>query len=295
MSFRSEALELAKLNPKFGFLPLNSNKRPIFAWKNDHPDGFTIEECLEHHNCQAIGVLLGTQLICIDFDGESAVNYAGFRNIDLLHKTWTIKRNSYKGFFRYKVLYQPTIQQIEELPFGEFQKSHITKNAGEDDKREALEVFATHPRYAVVLGRHPSGDSYYSPEGYGFADLTSPPKETWDLVLDFANRTEEPLQTKKSLTRGDWEKIKDVCPVCGRNRQHFCSMSKDRNTIRCFHGVTYHPPILKKGELTPDGFWAFSSTSKTRTGETFSNFVRHTEKLITKQQIYKRQMERNYE
>ena len=55
MGFRSSALELANLNPQFNFLPLNGNKRPLFSWKDEHPDGFTIEQCLEHQNCQALG------------------------------------------------------------------------------------------------------------------------------------------------------------------------------------------------------------------------------------------------
>ena len=294
MSFRSEALELAKQNPKFKFIPLNNQKRPLFSWKNDHPDGFTIEECLEHHNCQAIGVLLGINLICLDFDGESAVDYAGENNIDFTHRTWQIKRDSHKGFFRFKALYSPTVSQVEQLPYGEFQAKHLTRAAQDDEKGEALEIFANFPRYAVVLGKHPSGDNYYSPSGYDYKDLTFPPKETWDFIVEMAHRHKEPAQSKKSLTRGNFERFLDKCPICGRDKQHYCSISKDRNTIRCFHGVTYHPPTLKKGELTADGVWAFSSISDNSTGDTFSNFVRHTEKLITKQQIYKRQMERNY-
>ena len=90
MGFRSDALELAKLDPKFGFLPLNGNKRPLFSWKDEHPDGFTIEQCLEHQNCQALGVLLGINLICLDFDGESSVDFAGFNNIDFDYKTWQL-------------------------------------------------------------------------------------------------------------------------------------------------------------------------------------------------------------
>ena len=56
MGFRSSALELANLNPQFNFLPLNGNKRPIVAWKENNPDGFSIEQCLEYKNCKAIGV-----------------------------------------------------------------------------------------------------------------------------------------------------------------------------------------------------------------------------------------------
>ena len=164
MGFRSDALELAKLDPKFGFLPLNGNKRPLFSWKDEHPDGFTIEQCLEHQNCEALGVLLGLNLICLDCDGESSIDFLGQQNINFTDDTWTIKRDSHKGFFRYKVLYSPTVEQIEMLPYGEFQAKHLTRSATDDSKGEALEIFAAYPRYAVILGKHPSGDNYYSPE-----------------------------------------------------------------------------------------------------------------------------------
>ena len=157
MGFRSSALELANLNPQFNFLPLNNHKKPLFSWKENHPDGFSIEQCLEYSNCQAIGVILGINLICVDYDGESAIDYAGEKGIDFTHKSWHIKRDSHKGFFRYKVLYSPNVQQIEQLPYGEFQAKHLTKSATDDSKGEALEIFATYPRYAVILGKHPSG------------------------------------------------------------------------------------------------------------------------------------------
>ena len=193
MGFRSSALELANLNPQFNFLPLNGYKRPIVAWKENHPDGFSIEQCLEYPNCQAIGVLIGINLVCIDYDGESSIDFAGKNNIDFTHQTWHVKRDSYKGLFRFKALYSPTVSQIEQLPYGEFENKQITKNASDDSKREALELFCKFPRYAVVLGKHPSGDNYYSPKGYGFENLTSPPKETWDLFVDFAYRKVEPV------------------------------------------------------------------------------------------------------
>ncbi len=186
MGFRSDALELAKLDPKFGFLPLNGNKRPLFSWKDENPDGFTIEQCLEHQNCQALGVLLGINLICLDFDRESSVDFAGFNNIDFDYKTWQIRRNSPEGFFRFKLLYSPTVEQIEMLPYGEFQAKHLTRAAEGGEKGEALEIFANYPRYAAILGKHPSGDSYYSPVGLEYQNLTAPPESTWNFIDCFS-------------------------------------------------------------------------------------------------------------
>ena len=298
MGFRSSALELANLNPQFNFLPLNGNKRPLFSWKDEHPDGFTIEQCLEHQNCQALGVLLGLNLVCLDFDGESAVDYAGDQNINFTDATWTIKRSSYKGFFRYKLLYSPTVSQIEMLPYGEFQAKHLTRSATDDSKGEALEIFAAYPRYAVILGKHPSGDNYYSPKGFGYEALTIPPKKTWDFIVEMAHKHKEPAQSKKSLTRGSWERILDRCPICRRDKQHICSISKDRNAIRCYQGNTYSPfreyPNMKIGDVV-DGTWAYASESYVEETGYFCNFVRHKErKFFTNQLIRKNQMERKY-
>ena len=295
MTFRKDALELAKLNPKLKCLPLNGNKRPLFAWKDDNPDGFTIEQCLKHQNCEALGVLLGINLVCLDFDGESAVNYAGFNNIDFDHKTWHIKRNSPEGFFRFKLLYSPTVEQIEMLPYGEFQAKHLTRTAQDDEKGEALEIFANFPRYAAILGKHPSGDNYYSPKGYGFEDLTSPPKETWDFILDMAERHKQPTRSRSNLVRGNWERIIDKCPICRRSNQFICSISKDREAIRCFHGNTFSPekefPNLQIGEVV-HGIWAFASTQDVPETGRFSIFVRHKPTTLTA--IKKRLMEKNY-
>ena len=299
MGFRSSALELANLNPNFKFLPLNNNKKPLFAWKDDHPEGFSIEQCLEYPNCQALGVLLGLNLVCLDFDGESAVNFAGIsKNIDFLDKTWTIKRSSYKAFFRFKLLYSPTVSQIEMLPYGEFQAKHLTRSATDDSKGEALEIFANYPRYAAILGRHPDNDDYYFPEGLGFEALKAPPENTWNFIVEMAHKHKEPPATKKSLTRGSWERIYDRCPICRRDRQHICSISKDRNAIRCYQGNNFSPfkeyPNLKIGDVV-DGVWAFASESDIPATGKFCNFVRHKERqFITTQSIRKGQMERNY-
>mgnify|MGYP001159646085 CR=1 FL=1 len=295
MAFKSDALELANQNPNFKFLPLGGHKKPLFAWKEFYPNGFTIEECLEHENIKALGVLLGINLICVDYDGESAINYAGENNIDFTHRSWHIKRDSHKGFFRYKVLYSPTVEQIEQLPYGEFQAKHLTRDATDDSKGEALEIFANFPRYAAILGKHPSGDNYYSPKGYGFEDLTSPPKETWNFILDMAERHKQPTRSKSNLVRGNWERIIDKCPICRRSNQFICSMSKDREAIRCFHGNTFSPekefPNLQIGEVV-HGIWAFASTQDVPETGRFSIFVRHKETNLTA--IKKRLMEKNY-
>ena len=95
---RRDAQPLKLLESTNRFLPLDNQKRPISAWKMETnlPNGFDIDSCLEFPETQAIGVLLGKNLICIDFDGETAINYACEIGIDITGQTWQVKRDSYK-------------------------------------------------------------------------------------------------------------------------------------------------------------------------------------------------------
>ena len=285
---RLHALPLKVLESTNRFLPLDTSvtKKPIKAigkWKTNHSNGFTIDECLEFPETEAIGVILGKNLICIDFDGESAIEYACEIGIDITGQTWQVKRDSHKGFWRYKYFYRPTPAQIEQIPFGFKKANHHTKDAIKEDgkvikKGEALEVFADYPCYAVVAGKHPSGDNYVSHDEYTVNDITAPPAAVWDWVLHMASLQPKVEKTKKSLTTKDgWERL-IKCPICGRDQyaQPICTMSKDRDTISCFIGNTYYPPKgLKAGELVVGGTWAYSKNQYRDSIGEFSIFVRH--------------------
>ena len=275
---RRDAQPLKLLESTNRFLPLDNQKRPIRAlgkWKADHPNGFDIDSCLAFPETQAIGVLLGKNLICIDFDGETAINYACEIGIDITGQTWQVKRDSYKGLWRYKFFYRPTPAQREQIPFGFKKAKYHTKNKSDDEKGEALEVFADYPCYAVVAGKHPSGDNYFSMDGYSVNDLTAPPKPVWDWVLHMASLQPKVPTSKKSLTTssGSWERLMN-CPICNRNSSPICSISKDRDTIRCFIGNTFFPPIAKKGEKI-NSTWAYSRNQYIPSVGEFSIFVRH--------------------
>ena len=62
-----DAQPLKLLESTNRFLPLDNQKRPISAigkWKTNFPNGFDIDSCLGFPETQAIGVLLGKNLIC---------------------------------------------------------------------------------------------------------------------------------------------------------------------------------------------------------------------------------------
>ena len=65
------------------------------------------------------------------------------------------------------------------------------------------------------------------------------------------------------------------------------SQDPDNNTISCFHGITYKPPMnLRRGELV-NGKWGFSKTANKSFG-TFSYFVRHrpSQQEIIQRRLY---------
>ena len=272
-----DAQPLKLLESTNRFLPLDNQKRPIpeiGRWKTNYPNGFDIDSCLEFRETQAIGVILGKNLICIDFDGETALDYACEIGIDITGRTWQVKRDSYKGLWRYKFFYRPTPAQREQIPFGFRKAKHHTRDKSNDLKGEALEVFADYPCYAVVAGKHPSGDNYFSMNGYSVEDLVAPPQPVWDWVLHMASLQPKVATSKKSLsTSGSWERLM-VCPICNRNSSPICSISKDRDTVRCFIGSTFFPPKAKKGELI-NSTWAYSSNQYIESIGEFSIFVRH--------------------
>lgn len=265
-----DARRLVSLEDRFGFLPIKPNsKAPLVQWRNH--SGLTIEQCLSNWNCAAISVLTGLDLLCLDFDGLSSLDYAAEQNINFTVNSWHVRRDD--EFSRFKVLFEPTAEQIEQLPNGEFVAKHQTKEAIDGQKGEALECFLDRGRYAIVIGKHEDGGNYYWPERLGPEDLAAPPKEIWDWVLEMAHK-KQPRKITKSSCRSNWRRLSS-CPICGRTERNVCSEHRDGNTIKCFQGSTFSPPTnLQKGELI-DGVWAFASEQHVDGIGTFSVFVRH--------------------
>ena len=76
-----------------------------------------------------------------------------------------------------------------------------------------------------------------------------------------------------SKNKTGWTRLAE-CPNCGRVERPVCTITDDLNTISCFHGITYRPPLdLKKGEVLFNT-WAYSRTEDKSFGR-FSYFARH--------------------
>ena len=141
-----------------------------------------------------------------------------------------------------------------------------------------MEFFgATSGRQVIVIGDHyESGGRYFWPEGRTPANLRNPTVDEWSKVLRLLkNYSGESTPSSSTVikNKNDWT-VMDECEICGRSERQVCSISSDNNTIYCFHGITYRPPLdLKKGEVLFNT-WAYSRTEDKSFGR-FSYFARH--------------------
>jgi hypothetical protein len=264
-------------------------KAPLINQWSKHP-GFTVQELQERFpQAKSVGVI--TQpLLCFDFDGRSAVDYAISNGRDPhASESWRVHRTTDPD--RFKLLFMPSKEQLNQLPNGQITHSHRTRqpriSETEDGeqvtiKGEAEEVFCHPGRQIIVAGAHPaSGGFYFWPVGYGPEALSEPPAEWWNHVLELgrdyprpaagANKT---VSTSRFASR-DWQRI-EHCPVCGRGPDDnpLCQLHRDGETLRCFLGQTFSPPTnLEPGDLVPGTDWAFSRVSSSGWGE-FLTFVK---------------------
>ena len=235
------------------FLPVKG-KRPIGLdgnylkdWTNKK---FTIRECFSAYGRTGLGVKTSIRLLCLDFDGESAFDIALEAGIDWqVNEGWEVRRDDEP--WRIKQFFTPTPEQIALLPNGEFQG----KVKGKDG--EALEVFLTNKRQAVILGKHPDGGKYYWPpnnEPPLLKPLIPPNDAIWNFVLKVANEKNSP-STKSSKARcyptGSTKRL-NPCPICGRNRDLWCAESSN-GLLWCMNGNTFSAEIahgpLKIGDV----------------------------------------------
>ena len=249
LRFVSYAEKLAEYEEKYPFLPCDGKKRPLIRiWQKS--EGLPIVQCLNFQGCKAIGVKTGLNLLCLDIDGESAIQFACDIGLEIYKfGTWYVGRE--KNFSRFKLFFTPTKSQIAELKNGEFQSKRITKppvkNSDGDviEKGEALEVFLTHKRYAIVLGEHPENDNYDWHNDSSPDDLIPPPPEVWNWV-----KSMEPNSTParpKNIHRSGTTKRLNPCPICGRDDRLWCEESSE-GLIFCMVGSTFSAE-LKHGRL----------------------------------------------
>ena len=291
--FYAEIERLKPLESIVRFLPTGAGKEgkaPLISGWSTHPC-FTIEEIRDQFpQAKSVGVIT-KPLLCFDFDGESAVNYAVMNNRDPDYvNTWRINRTTDPN--RFKLLFLPTKEQLAQLPEEQVTHSHRTKQPStmrypyEEKtfvvKGEAEEVFCHPGRQVLIAGEHPaSGGHYFWPVGFGPEALSAPPEEWWSHVLKLARdypHTAAGTNKTVSTSRFDsrvWQRI-EHCPICGRGSDDnpLCQIHSDGQTLRCFIGQTFSPPTnLEPGELVPCTEWAFSRVSSSGWGE-FLTFVK---------------------
>jgi hypothetical protein len=181
--------------------------------------------------------------------------------------TWQVHRDN--DPFRFKVLFQPTPEQIAQLPISadgspEFQGKTLTAPKTDTSKGEALEVFFAGGRQVIVLGEHPSsGGNYFWPDGLGPEALTAPPDDWWAHALQIAHSWQQRKVTgsKSSSTRNGSRRL-DPCPICGRHSGHngsalWCEETTE-GLILCMPGSTFsaeqsHGPLVV-GQVLDNGY-----------------------------------------
>jgi hypothetical protein len=264
VDWAKHAHRLAALEAKYRLLPIGwgkDGKGPMLSDWPKHP-GFKVSELLDTPGIKAIGVITNP-LLCFDFDGASSWEYAKQWGLKT-SRSWTVARDTDPD--RFKVLFAPTQQQLDQLPSGKIANSHKTKPVVFDGdgkvvkKAEALEIFCHPGRQVIVLGEHPkSGGYYYWDEDSGPESLTPPPSDWWEYVLQLSAEEAKAKTPSSKQSSTTWLRVAD-CPVCrrGPSDNPVCQLSDDSKILRCFVGSTFHPPLgLAPGQFAPGTDWAF--------------------------------------
>ena len=282
-TWKEDALRLAFLEEDFGFEPIEQNsKKPLGIWAY-RSKGLTLEKCFKWRNCFALGIRTGLELLCIDFDGEDSLDYAATNNINFTADSWHVRRDD--NLWRFKVFYKPSIEQINQLPNGEFSKI----KAFDQD----IDVFLTSKKYLICIGNHEDGGNYIWPKGLGPEELAAPPDATWKWVLKVANDQPKLSTHRKSQScNGDWIACRP-CLICGRNKDDDCRINRSGDVVLCHQGNTHQPPLLKKGETVhrSGSKWAFCGTGKDAIGM-FSTFKIHRPSIV--QELNKQLAQRHH-
>ena len=281
---------LYPLTHAYRFLPVGGGdhgKAPLIKDWPDYP-GASVDQLSRWPGIKSIGVITGPSLACFDFDGQSAIEKAIAAcclDPDAV-RTWRINRDN--DPHRFKLIFRPTAEQLALLPDKQITSKEHTQDKVVDAKgkvirkAEAIEVFLHPGKQVIVAGDHSSSEGVYLwPENQGPERLIPPPDLWWSYVLEKARDYPKPaggahrtVATGRSY-RIDWRRL-HTCPVCrrGPNDNPACSIHRDGETLRCFIGSTFSPPVgLAPGQLAPGTDWAFSRVSSSGWGE-FLTFVK---------------------
>jgi hypothetical protein len=222
-------------------------------------------------------------LLAVDLDGAAAISFASERGCDPAEaETWQIIRD--RDPHRLKVLWAVpqelwhvlgklrTLRQLRppiKAPDGRILR-----------KGEGIEVYFGAGQI-VLLGLHPESGGQYGWR-WGPQDLAEIPPEWWGLVLeltDDAPRLQDGNPSRSATGSADWRRLQR-CPICGRNKAPVCQRHRDGDTLRCFHGDTFHPPAgLAVGQLIPGTPWAFCREQPVGWA-VFSIFRRHKPRAV---------------
>ena len=266
-----------KLIENYSVLPVGwgkDKKAPCLkAWQlNRH---LSLEAICNYRDAIALGVTT-EDLWVLDVDGDSAVRWARSKGLLDGESTWEVHRTTSPYYF--KRIWKPTKEQLAHIPSdeeGDRQFQFKVRTNPSSFLNEAAEFFMAHNRQIIFYGKHwKSGGDYYSPPHKDFEDLRAPTDAEWNVCLEELYKRQEKLPETYSRSHGkDWFTL-DFCPICGRDQHNVCQMHRDEKTIRCFEGVTYHPPRnLKPGDVIYEN-WAFCRSQYVGWGD-FSIFVQH--------------------
>ena len=264
--------------------PVNKNGLLLSGWTRH--EGFTTKELWNHPHAISIGIRCDN-LFVNDIDGETANDKANSLGLTGGEPTWEVRRDTNENYW--KRIFVLTPEQKASIPEKSFSFKIYTKE--NCSKPEALEFFgATSGRQVIVIGDHyESGGRYFWPEGRTPANLRNPTVDEWSKVLRLLKQysgESTPSSSTVIKNKNDWT-VMDECEICGRSERPVCSISSDNNTISCFHGITYKPPMnLERGDLV-HGKWGFSKTVDKSFGR-FSYFVRHrpSQQEIIQRRLY---------
>lgn len=271
---------LQPLEQDLALLPVgwgSDGKAPMLRSWSAHP-GFGIAELKAAKGIRSVGArtgLLTGPLLCFDFDGETAVELGCSLGMEpWAAPTWHVHRDN--DPWRLKLLFQPTLDQLTDLPGGaEFQGKTTTAPRRDTRKGEALEVFFDGGRQVILLGAHPSsGGNYIWPEGLGPEALAPPPEAWWRHALEIAATCQQRKDTgKQPSSKRNGTRRLNPCPVCGRHSGPggsglWCEQTAD-GLILCMPGSTFsaeqrHGP-LNIGQVV-DG-WALVSRTPIAEGD----------------------------
>ena len=270
---------LQRLEAELALLPIGwgaERKGPMLDEWQRH-GGFSINRLQRWPGIRSVGARTGLftgPLLAFDFDGATSLTL-GLNPATA--GSWQVHRNTDPN--RLKVLFKPTLEQLEQLPGGaEFSGKTITAPATDNAKGEALEVFFDGGRQVIILGEHPSSDGYYYwPAGMGPEQLTAPPAEWWAHALQIANKCHHNKTTgSKPCSRRNGTRRLNPCPICGRHNGQggsalWCEKTQ-QGLILCMPGSTFsaeadHGP-MRIGQVV-DG-WALVKRTPIGDGDVLS-------------------------